>query len=1023
MRAIIEFFARRGLLVNLLMLTSLGVGLIAARAMNAETMPEIDMGIVTVSMPYPGAGPEDVELAITEPIETQLERVADIERIDSTSSEGMSVVSIRLAGDIEDKEQVVSDIQKAVDQATLSFPDQARDRPSVDEGTTGEMSILELHVSGQVPEEVLRSTVDRLEDELGSVPGVGRISKVGYRERELSVLVDPALMLRRGIRYDDIAAAIRRGEVRTSGGSIESFVTERQVLTVAGFDHPEDVERVIVKSKGVGNLVRIGDVGEVHLDFAEWRTQARSNGDLAIIMMVRKQRSADTLETADAVRHYVGEVADELPAGVRLEVINDTSRFTRDMLATLVDNALMGVGLVFLVLMFFFDLRISFWVALGLPISIGLAFAGMHLADQSLNLITLMALLLMLGMLVDDAIVTGESIYQSREDGLEGVEASIEGAHAVSAPVITSLVTTMLAFAPILFMNGIEGKLLASIPIVVGLTLGASIIECKLMLPAHLAHGSRARPRQWFSRLRRRYDVLILGMVRRRYLAASLFVAATIGLAVMAVSRVPFNLFPTTDADMFMVKLELPRGSGFERSSLRAREVEELIEQTVGEADLLGVSTQVGHHNVGLESGATRAEWALITAYLQPAGARSRSSLLIVDEVDAALDELEGFELVEVVSKESSPTQGRPVEIELTGPSQERLQVREALLGFLETRPEVLNLETSYEPGKPVVSVHLREAAMAARGVNADAVTQAIRVAFDGMIIDELRLHDELMPFRLQFVDGAASSLDTLKNLTVLNNSGDAIPLDALVELEEAPGVAEVERVDGEATLTVYGDIDRTVTTVAEINDAIGRFIVDAKLRETFPAVHIRQGGELAQQGAAVAELGIAFVSCLALIYMALLLLFGSLLQPFLVMLVIPFGIVGALVGLMIQGIDVSIIAGVGMLGLAGVLVNDSVVMMSALNRLREGSGRLSLGPEAIAAGAGSRLRPVVITSVTTTAGLFPTIAGATGSTQFIVPMISTLAWGVLFGTVVTLGLLPVAYAILQDLQKLVRRR
>lgn len=1020
MRTLIAFFASRTLLVNMLVLIALVAGFISVRAMNAETMPELDMGVVTVTTAYPGAGPEDVELSITDPLEEELESISGVDKLTSSSSEGVSLISVYLDPDIEDKDDALADIQKAVDRASRSFPEQAREKPRVDEGTTGEMAIIELHLSGALPETTLRALADRYQDGIAALPGVGRVEKIGYRERELKIMIDPGLVQRRSVRYADIVNSIRGREVRESGGSLESFLTERQVLTLAGFEDEGDVGKVIVRSTGPGNTVRLGDLGSVHLDFERWQTQARANGQMAIILSIRKNSSADTLETAAAVRDFVAEARTDLPPGLTLDIVNDTSRFTQDMLDTLIENALLGVVLVFVVLLVFFDLRISFWVSLGLPIAICLAFAGMYLQGLGLDLITLMALLLMLGMLVDDSIVTGESIYQYRERGLSPLEASIEGTHAVTAPVATAIATTALAFAPLLFMAGIEGKMLRSIPIVVGLALAASLIECKFMLPAHLAHGKPTKPRQWFGVVGRAYDRLIAVLVRRRYLTALGFVAGAITLVVVAVSQVPFNLFPATDTDVFVVKLELPRGSSREATAERAEEVASIIREAVGGDDLIGVATQVGHHNVGLGGGGTHAEWAVVWCYLQPAGSRSRTSDPIVADVQEALDKLEGFALLELISRDGAPTSGRPVEVTLKGPDSQRLAVADILTDFLRASEGVTSVESSYEAGKPVVDVRLDEEALSARMVAARDVTDAIRVAFDGTIVGEFRLGGEQMPFRMQFNDDNRASLQTLRSLVVINAQGDPIPVSGLVTLVERPGAAEVRRVDGVASVTIFGDIDRDKVQVDVINRKVVEFFKEQRVSERFPDVRISYGGELEQQQAAIEELLIAFAVCLGLIFMTLVLLFGSTTQPFLVMLVIPFGIVGAITGLMVQGIDISLIAGVGLLGLAGVLVNDSVVMVSTLNQYRDEAGAVS--DAVVCAGATTRLRPIIITSVTTTAGLVPTILGATGSTQFIVPMISTLAWGVLFGTVVTLGLVPVAYSIEQDMRGLGRR-
>ena len=1021
MKGLIRFFASRSLLVNLLMLATLAAGLAAVQSMNAETMPKIDMGVVSITTAYPGAGPEDVELSLTNPIEEQLRAVDGVDTIQSTSIEGASVITVTLDPDIEDKDDAVRDLREAAERASLAFPDQVPGKPKVTEATTDEMSIIELHLSGALPEETLRREADRLADALRELDGVGRIDKVGYRERELQILVDPVKVQRRQLRYDEISAAIRGGALRESGGSIESFVTERQVLTVAGYDSPSDVLDVIVRSTEVGNSVRVRDIADVFLDYEEWTTQARSGGELGIVLMVRKRSGADTLETAARIRDYCDEAGTKLPPNLHLDILNDTSRFTKDMLSTLIDNAIVGVILVFFVLLAFFDLRLSFWVAIGLPISIALTFVGMNLVGLDLDLMTLMALLLMLGMLVDDAIVAGESVYRYREQGLDPLRAAIDGTSAVAAPVITSIVTTILAFAPVLFLGGIEGKLLRAIPIVVALTLASSLIESQLMLPAHLAHGSKpSKTRGWFKGLRRRYDSVIAALVKRRYLTVLGYVIATLVFGGMALAKVPFNLFPTTDSDMFLIKLELEEGTAFERTAVKAGEIEALVRAEGGD-DVLSVSTEVGHHDYGPVGGSgTHAAWALTKVYLQPAGARERTSSEIIEPLEAAFAEVDDIKLLEVMKGGGSPTAGEPIQLAVSGPANERLRVTDILAGKLRSMEAVISVETSYEPGKPVIEVRLDPVAMSARGLTESDVTTAIRVAIDGTLVGDIQFGADKMPFRMSFQERDRASLDTLRGLVVTNRSGHSIPLSGVLSVTERPGESNIRHEDGEQTVTIYGDIDRAQTTVELANDELQTFITESKIEEQFPNVRLKFGGELVQQQEAVGELLIALALCLGLIFMALVLLFGSLSQPVLVMIVIPFGMIASVVGLMIQGIDLSIIAIVGMLGLAGVLVNDSLVMVSGLNDARGEDAYLSEAD--ICAGAGLRLRPILITSVTTTVGLFPTIYGSNGSTAFIVPMISTIAWGVLFGTLITLGLLPALYAIEQDIRALVAR-
>ncbi|MCP4715838.1 MAG: efflux RND transporter permease subunit [Deltaproteobacteria bacterium] len=1027
MSAMIAFFVKRPLLVNLTMVFVVITGLMATGVMKFEVMPRVDLGLINITTARPGSGPEDVELSITVPLEEEILKVDGLDKVTSNSMEGMSVITVVLHPDVEDKNIIIADIHKAVDRAVSRLPADLPEKPLVEQASTLKLPVLELHVTGSVPENVLRTTARQLADGLREVDGVAGVDKIGFREQEVRVLLEPGKLQHLGLRYQEIVEAVKRRNVRDSGGSIESFVAEKEVLTVGQFSYPREVEEVIVRSAGPGNEVRVRDIATVYLDYEDWQVQSRIEGLTSIALLARKKAESDSLKTTDRVWAFVESERQALPPGVRLVAVNDPARFTRYMLKTMNSNALLGFTLVFLVLCAFFHWRLALWVSAGLPVAILITFSLMPFFGLGINLITLPALILMMGMLVDDAVVTSESISRMREQGLDPVNASIKGTARVAMPVLVSTLTTILAFAPIGFMGGWEGNFLWAMPVMVGLSLGASLLECKFMLPAHLAH---CRPgawqiKGWFVRVQDAYDIFINNVIDYRYRAVCLFVAGFVCLLIVGKFFLPFNLYPETDIDTFYIKVELPEGASFSHTGNKLQELETLTRSLIPPEDLLNIVITVGMHDTdpyGATDGHNPA-WGLLSVYMLPQGQRTINSMNLMARLRRDVQALHGFRSIVVEPLKDTPVQGKPVELEVVGADEQRLAVAEAISGFLQRHAGVTDVWSSYKPGKEVVELKLNHTLMASRGITVADVTQAVRIAFDGLVVDKLQTVDEEIEYRLQFSREEKSRMQTLHNLAIMNPDGKPVYLRGIVDFTMHPGEASIKRYFGQRTVTVFSEIDRNVVSVQKINDEITAFVKEQDLLRMYPGVRLKYGGELEQQKDAIGNIRLAFLICVVSIFFVLVLLFNSLTQPFLIMLVVPFGLTGVIVGFVLQGLPLSLIALIGVLGLIGVLVNDSLVMIDALNRIKRESGRALLHNFEIARGAGQRLRPIVINSLTTAAALFPTAYGIAGSNTFIMPMVMAMAWGVLFGTTVTLILLPALYGIEQDMRVLVGKK
>ncbi len=1025
MTALYHAFIQRPLLVNLTAVFVVLTALLALGTVQYDTFPKIDLGLATVITARPGAGPEDMELSVTIPLEDEILEVDDLAKVTSNSMEGLSVITIRIDPDSDDPDKVLADLQKAVDRAAAKLPADLPEKPRLEEISSQSIAVLELHVSGLVPEAVLRRTADHLSDALREIAGIAGIDKIGYRDREVRILLAPERLHRLGISPDEIAQAVRRRNLRDAGGSISSFTAERKVVTVGQFDHPKQVEEVIIRAGRPGDVVRIRDVADVMLDYEDWQVKSRLDGTDGITLSVRKTGTADGLTTAAAVKRFVQEVRPTLPTGVRLTVVNDLSRFTYDMLDVLIGNAVVGFALALGVLIAFFPLRIAFWISVGLPVALAITVSLMPLAGLGINVMTLTAMILVLGMLVDDAIVTGESIARTQEQGDVTTRGAAAATAAVARPVITSTATTILAFAPAAFLGGLEGEVMWMMPVVVALMLGGSMIECQFMLPCHLAHGARVhRPKRWFTHVQRVYDRMILAVLRRRYAVIAAFVAAAVAIAVWSAEGLRFTLYPDVDIDTFFLKVELPEGSSFAYTADKTRELETLVREVVPPDDLLNIATTIGEHDTVLMTpteGRSPA-WARVAVYMRPQGERRTNSNDIMRGLRARVRALAGYKSIILTPLKDTPVAGKPVEVEVIASSEAQFEVARDLVEFLKAQPGVTEVWTSFKPGKDVVRLELDHLAMAARGLTVRDVIRTVRVAFDGEIIDSLRTIDEEIDYRLQYRPGDQGRIDTLRALTIINADGQPVPLRAVAEVQSRPGEASINHYLGDRTVTVFAEIDRGKISAAQANQALADHVRDTRLIQRFDDVRLWYGGELEQQQEAIGNVGIAFQVCLLAMFLLLIILFNSVTQPLLIMTVIPFGFVGVLLAFLVQGLEMSMMSLIGILGLAGVLVNDSVVMIDHVNRTTHAAvaaGRDRL--EAVAEGAMSRLRPIVITSITTVAALAPAAYGLAGDNPYMTPMIMVILWGVLTGTLVSLVLLPCLYMVDEDLKERVR--
>jgi len=891
MKTFFGFFVRRPLLVNLALVFVVLAGFLALKSMRFDTYPSIDLGVITVHTLYPGAAAEDVELSVTVPLEEEILKVDGLHKLVSQSMEGLSTLVIHTDPNNSKVQNriVADDLQKAIDRASARLPGELPQKPELETQTSDILPIMELFISGPVPEETLRVSARNLQNALRELSGVAGVVREGYRKKEVRVLLEPERLHKLGISYNEIAQAIQRRNLRDSGGSLESFVSEKQVVTVGQFEDPKDVEDVIVRSSGPGNYVRVRDIATVVYDFEDLRIQATTNGHPGISLYIRKKTSADGLDTSRKIREFLEDYQKNLPPGVEISIFNDLSRFTSDMLEVLIGNAGLGIVLVFLVVWSFFPWRFTAWVTVGIPAAIFMAFAVMPFFDLSINQVTMASMILMLGILVDDAVVTSESIYRQNELGDPPLQAAINGTTSVAPPVIASALTTILAFAPAAFLSGNEGKFMWTLPAMAIVVLFASLIESQLMLPAHIHHSLRhdkaGQGRRWFNFVEAQYFRLMTLAVRRRFIASVIFIGACAAITFFSLRVVNINLYPDVNIDAFHIKAEMSQGTAFENTRGEMEKLADIVRDEIPPGDLINMKVVTGHHKDDLKniSEGEHVSWGLISVYLKPLGDRESNSMDLVSQLRERLKDQAPFTSLMVIPQRETPPTGKAVEVEVIGNDDARYEVSARILQFLQQHPAVTESWSSYKPGKDVIKLRLNHEAIADHGLQVADITQAVRIAFDGTIIDELQTVDERIDYRLQFSESDQGRVETLRSLTVINQNGFSVPLRALVDFEIELGEASIKHYFGDRTITVFAEIDREKTSTVQINTELEQFIEEQNFQENYSRLRIKQGGELAVQKEALGSVVSAFVLCLVGILFLLVVMFNSLTQPLLI--------------------------------------------------------------------------------------------------------------------------------------------
>lgn len=1020
MKPFFRFFSERHILATLVTLMTILLGLHSLATIKRDVFPSVEFGELIITTIYPGASPEDVELNVTNKIEDEIKEVRGIDNYTSVSMENISVVDVWIDPDATDQDDIIREVREAINRIG-DFPKEVDEAPQITEVETAIIPVIEVGLSGDVPYRELRDLAKQFEKKVEALSDVSSVERFGYLDREIRIEVSPEKMREYQIPLREIIAAIGSRNIQATGGTFESYTSEKTLVTLAQFTDPMEVKNAIVRSTFNGPLIKIKDLAVVRDDFETQRVISRMNGEPAISFYVYKKEASDVIRTVDSIKELVARTNGTLPDGVTVLYSQDMSSYVRNRLQVVTNNGWIGLGLVVLMLTLFLNLRSAFWVAMGIPVTVLGVIFMLPKFGSYLDIISLAAMIQVIGIIVDDGIIIAENIHTHLERGEHPVNAAVEGINEVFWPVVTTILTTAIAFAPMFFMSGILGKFIFVVPLVMCLALFISLFEAVIALPAHLIMGVRSRGRAaekkargWFDAVRDFYRRSMHWVLRLRYLVIVVAVAALVGSLWYAANFLGFVLFPTESADTFYVLIELPTGSSLEATSEKVHQIEELIDD-LGDGEVESFVTRVGTQE-GFNPGENE-NWAVIAVNLTPFDKRARIADEIVGGLRSQTDRLEGFSKIVYYIDAGGPPVGRPITFRIVGGDDAmRVALADSVENFFAGLDGVIDLDRNDKPGKDQVEIKIDYDKLARLGLTVADVSQNVRFAYDGETVTDVRYGDEDVEFRVQLQESARANPKFLRELLIPNQQGRMIPLHEVARLHSGPGPSNFYHYDGDRAVTITGDVVKDVITPLEATQAaIAHFDLDG-----WPGMRFVVGGEAEETAKSMASLFRAFAIAVIGIYFVLILLFNSPTQPFLVMVAIPFGIMGVIIAFALHGKDLGFLAMMGVIGLSGIVVNDSLVLVNHINVLRRHNPGLSV-TQAVSDGAADRLRSVLLTTVTTVVGVLPLAYGIGGSDPFIAPMALALGYGILFASPLTLGLVPCLYAIGEDLRRFYR--
>jgi len=1043
MKNIIRWFITNTVAANLLMIFIIIAGFFTLSRLRMEVFPDIAIPIINVSVIYPGSSPEDVEESICVKIEEQVQGINGIKKITSTSNEGYGSVNVEVENGY-DLDEVKDEVKSKVDGIT-SFPDGA-EKPTI-RSFEGQPEVITIAVHGRIDEASLLSIAEGIREEVSDLPSITQ-TRLGKKPREISIEVSEETLQKYGLSFDFISNRIRASSMDVPGGAIETYDGEILIRSKGQAYTGEDFGSIPVLSMPDGSTLLLRDISDIKDGFQDVEYDIKFNSEPAYLIRVYRTGDQNALDIAENVHNYLKEKRPTMPPGISLSSMKDESVILRGRIDLLVENAALGLSLVLVVLALFLKPKLAGWVSLGIPISFMGGFWLLPIFDVSINMISLFTFILVLGIVVDDAIVVGENIHIFRKRGLKGPDAALEGAYQVAKPVIFAVLTTMVTFSPMILVEGALGKVWRIIPVVTIVVLIFSLIESLTILPAHLAHLKEDSPikNNYFSKwwngvqgsihdrlqmfIKNTYTPVLEWALKNRATTISIAISTFIlSLGIVASGFLKFNFFPPLEADIVIATVEYPEGTpvsitkeGLERIEESAFKLKDSLEDSYPEQKIFinmvstagdqPIKTQSARGPGNLDATFFGSHLAECVIELAPGEERPISTVEISKIWRDLTGPIPGVKQVEFESDLFST--GPPIEIKLSSVSREDLKkVTSILKDKLQTYAGVFDIKDSFSAGKDEIKLTLRPEAQN-YGITMSSLARQVRQAFYGDEVQRIqRGRDEIKVF-LRYPKNERVSLNNLEQMNVRVGNNIEVPLGQVAQGELASGYSTITRTDRKRSINIVADVD---LTKANANEILSKFEKDhiSPLLKDYPSVNYSFEGEQREQRDTLGSLFKNFALALFVVYVLLAVPFKSYLQPLIIMSAIPFGFTGAVIGHLIMGMNLAVLSIIGIVALSGVVVNDSLVMVDFINRYKREDGKSNL--EAAMAAGPRRFRPILLTSVTTFVGLFPLLIEKSVQAKFLVPMAISLAFGVLFATLITLILVPTSYMVIEDIK------
>ncbi len=1048
MNRAIAWFVHNPVAANLLMILILVGGVYNALHIRQEVFPEFSTDTIAITVPYLGAAPEEVEEGVCIRIEEQIQGINGIKKITSKSSEGSGRVTVELL-EGADIRNVLDEVKNRVD-AIETFPEEV-ESPVIQEVLVRQR-VISIAISGPADERTLKELGLRIRDEISALPDITQVELTNARPYEISIEISEEALRRYRLRFEDVASAVRNSSLDLPGGSIRAESGEILLRTKGQAYRGEEFENLTLISRRDGTQVRLGDVARIIDGFAETDQRARFDGYPAVLVQVFRVGEQNVIKIADQVKDYVKQARNRVPEGIQLTTWQDDTENLRGRLDLLMRNGRMGIILVLVILALFLRLRLSFWTSLGIPISFMGTFLLMPVLDVSVNALSLFAFIVVLGIVVDDAIVVGEHIYSRYENGLSGYRAAIEGAVGMAIPVSFAILTTLAAFSPMLAVPGTTGKIFKVIPLIVIPTLAFSLIECLFILPAHLSHLTHRQNKKnilarFWDSFRKFMDNCLKNFIHYvyrpsldlaiswRYATVALSLATlliTIGL--VAGGRVKFQFLPDIEANNVNARLTMPLGTPVEVTAAAVVRLENSLEQVRREIEssfeagqpplfrhvLSSIGDQPSISQGGGPTGgqflASGAHLAEVDVELIPSEERSISSMDISELWRKSVGIIP--DAVELVFSSSVISTGEDINIQLTGSDLDGLQqaateIKQALNSY----SGVYDVADSYRAGKREIKLKIKPEAEIL-GISQVDLARQVRQAFYGEEAQRIQRGRDDIRIMVRYPEERRVSPGDLENMRIRAPGGIEVPFSTVASAEIGRGYSVIDRVDRRRAINVTAKVD---PSKANANEVIAQFVDNelAGILLSNPGILYTLEGEQREQQESLQALGIGFVFALLGIFALLAIPLRSYFQPLLIMSAIPFGLVGAIWGHVIQGMDLTVLSFFGFVALGGVVVNDSLILVDYINRNRRPGIPLR---QVIRESGIARFRPILLTSMTTFAGLTPLLLEKSLQAQFLIPMAVSLAYGVVFSTFITMVLVPAEYRILEDIKRIFRR-